>query len=221
MEFDVEYAIRLLPDLLGAMTVTLWATAGGSLIAAALGLLWAVLRRSHFPLASVTAGFSIEFLRSTPLLVQIYFLFYVLPGVGVSMSPMMTGILALGVHYSAYMAEVFRAGIEAVPRGQWEAARALNLPRSTTWTRIVLPQAIPPMIPAMGNYLIAMFKDTPMLSAITVLELLQTAKIIGSESFRYLEPLTLVGVLFLAVSLAASFAIRRAEARFMPRETFA
>lgn len=213
MEFDLVFAIEVLPDLLRALFVTIAATMAGSVLAATIGLVWAVMRRSHAGAPRNIAYWSVEFLRSTPLLVQIYFLFYVLPDLGVRLSPMLTGIVALGLHYSAYMAEVYRAGIEGIDRGQWEASTALNLPRRVVWSRIILPQAIPPMIPAMGNYLIAMFKDTPMLSAITVLELLQTAKIVGSETFRYLEPLTLVGLLFLAVSLAASAGIRWTESR--------
>lgn len=142
-----------------------------------------------------------------------YFLFYVLPVTGWQMSPLTTGILALGLHYAAYCAEVYRAGIEAVPRGQHEAATALNLSRWRTAVGVVLPQAIPPVVPALGNYLVAMFKDTPLLSAITVVELLQQSKIIGSATFRYTEPLTLVGVLFLVLSLVAAWAVRRLEAR--------
>jgi polar amino acid transport system permease protein len=108
---------------------------------------------------------------------------------------------------------VYRAGIEAVPRGQWEAAAALSLSRSHTFFRIVLPQAIPPIVPSLGNYIVAMFKETPLLSTITVVELLYTAKDIGSETFRYLEPFTLVGVLFLALSLIAMAGIRFVERR--------
>jgi polar amino acid transport system permease protein len=108
---------------------------------------------------------------------------------------------------------VYRAGIEAVPRGQWEAAKALNLSPGRTWLRVILPQAIPPIVPAMGNYLVAMFKDTPLLSAITVVELLQQSKMIGSATFRYTEPLTLVGLLFLALSLVAAWGVRGLEAR--------
>lgn len=214
MEFDFRFAIEVMPDLLRALWVTIQATLAGSVLAAVLGLVWAVMRRSQAWPIRETARWIVEFVRSTPLLVQIFFLFYILPDVGLRLSPMVTGVLALGVHYSAYMAEVYRAGIEGVDRGQWEASVALNLRRRVVWGRIIFPQAIPPMIPAMGNYLIAMFKDTPMLSAITVLELLQTAKIIGSETFRYLEPLTMVGVLFLVVSLVSSAGVRWAEDRF-------
>src|SRR5690606_17318826 len=162
---------------------------------------------------SAPTALLVEFVRSTPLLVQMYFLFYVLPASGVQLTPLATGILALGVHYAAYCAEVYRAGIEAVPRGQIEAATALNLSAWRTATGVVLPQAIPPVVPALGNYLVAMFKDTPLLSAITVVELLQQSKIIGSTTFRYTEPLTLVGAMFLVLSLVAAWGVRRLERR--------
>lgn len=136
-----------------------------------------------------------SFSKYTPVSSDL-FLFYVLPDAGIRLSPFQTGVLALGLHYSAYLAEVYRAGIDSVPEGQWEAAQALSLSKVHTFRAVILPQALPPVIPALGNYLIAMFKDTPMLSAITVLELLQTAKIIGADTFRYIEPLTLVGILF-------------------------
>jgi polar amino acid transport system permease protein len=212
VKFDWQYALDVLPQMMPALGVTVKATFCGTLLAVVIGLLWAVLRRARSAAVARSASFAVEFIRSTPLIVQIYFLFYVLPAYGVALGPFATGVLALGLHYSAYMAEVYRAGIDGVPRGQWEAATALNLNAYQRYRHVILPQAIPPVVPALGNYLIAMFKDTPQLSAITVLELLQTAKIIGSETFRYLEPLTLVGVLFLALSLIASVAVRRLEA---------
>lgn len=214
MTFDWAFAWEVLPQLVGALRVTALATALGMALAAVLGLVWVLLRRTHVRIIAWFTGYWIDFLRSTPLLVQIYFLYYLLPDTGVRLSAMVTGVTALGLHYSAYLSEVYRAGIEAVPRGQWEASRALGLTLPQTWRLVILPQAAPPMIPAAGNYLIAMFKDTPMLSAITVIELLQRAKMIGSEHFRYLEPLTLVGILFLMLSLAASAGVRWSERRF-------
>lgn len=215
MIWDWSFSLRILPKLLGALVVTVQATILGMSLALLLGLVWAVLRRSSHSLVATPARWTVEFIRCTPLLVQIYFLFFVVPdSIGVRFSPLATGILALGLHYSTYTSEVYRAGIDAVPKGQWEAAIALNLSSLRTWLVIVLPQAIRPIIPALGNYLVAMFKDTPLLAAITVLELLQTAKIIGAETFRYLEPLTLVGVLFLAMSLLSSRFIRVLEVRF-------
>jgi polar amino acid transport system permease protein len=213
MTLDWQFALGILPALLAGLWVTLQATLAGMALALVLGLAWAVLRRSAPPALAWVLGWTTELIRSTPLLVQIYFLFFMLPQAGLRLSPFATGVLALGLHYSTYTAEVYRAGIEAVPRHQWEAALALNLGRGHTWIAVILPQAIPPVIPVLGNYLIAMLKDSPLLAAITVTELLQTAKLIGSETFRYLEPLTLVGLLFLAVSLASSRLIRWLEQR--------
>lgn len=212
-----DYAFDVLPELLSAFTVTLHATLAGFALALVVGLAFAVARMA--PLVWLSRGVSwiVELIRSTPLLIQLYFLYYVLPEYGLTLSPFVIGVLALGLHYACYTAEVYRAGIEAVPRGQWEAARALNLPRRATWLRVVLPQAIPPILPVLGNYLIAMFKDTPLLAAITVMEMLQAAKLVGAESFRYLEPLTITGVVFLAVSLVASAAIRFLEVRHAAR----
>lgn len=211
--FDWSFALEILPTLGSALIVTIQATLLGMLVAVTLGLVLAMLRRSRLRVVSLPVAFVIEFVRSTPLLVQMYFLFYVLPLTGLRMSPLATGIIALGLHYATYCAEVYRAGIEAVPKGQWEAATALNLSRWRTAVDVVLPQAIPPVVPALGNYLVAMFKDTPLLSAITVVELLQQSKMIGSATFRYTEPLTLVGLLFLALSMVAAWGVRGLEAR--------
>lgn len=210
--FDWAFAWEILPTLGSALVITIQATLLGMTLAVVLGLVLALLRRAPARWVAAPVALLIEFVRSTPLLVQMYFLFYVLPQSGVRLSPLVTGILALGVHYAAYCAEVYRAGIESVPQGQLEAATALNLSPWRTAMDIVLPQAIPPVVPALGNYLVAMFKDTPLLSAITVVELLQQSKIIGSTTFRYTEPLTLVGVLFLLLSLIAAWGVRRLEA---------
>ena len=209
-----DYAIKVFwDDILPGLGVTLQAVFWGMLIALLLGLVWAICRRSKWKVLSWTAGGIVEFVRSTPLLVQLYFFFYVLPHAGLSTSPLLTGILGLGLHYSCYTAEVYRAGINAVPRGQWQAAQALNFTQWQTYRHVVLPQAIPPIIPALGNYLIAMFKDAPMLSLITVLGILGRAKIVGNETADYLEPLTIVGIIFLVISLISGLAINWLQVR--------
>ena len=202
-----QVVFEALPEILRGLGVTLVAVFWGMLIALVLGLVWAICRRSKSPLFSWAAAGFVEFVRSTPLLVQIFFLYYVLPSVGLTLTPLLTGVIALGLHYSCYTSEVYRAGINAVPAGQWQAAKALNLSRWQTYRHVVLPQAIPPVVPALGNYLIAMFKDSPMLLAITVLEILNRAKIYGNESFRYLEPFTIVGCIFLVLSLMSGLLI--------------
>ncbi|MFD3271837.1 ectoine/hydroxyectoine ABC transporter permease subunit EhuD [Paenibacillus dendritiformis] len=209
-----DYALEILPQLLQVLPITIGATLLGFAAACLLGLPLALARRSRYKVVSVLANAWMEFIRSTPLLVQLFVLFYALPLYGISFSPFVTGIIGLGLHYSAYLSEVFRSGIEAVPAGQWEAAKALNFGRRHSWTNIILPQAIPPIIPVMGNYLITMFKETPVLSAITLVELLQTAKAIGSGSFRYLEAFTMVGLLFLLLSYPSSLLVSRLEKKF-------
>jgi polar amino acid transport system permease protein len=214
MNWDWSFALQILPRLLGALVITVQATLLGTALAMVVGLVLALLRRSAVALVSKAAATFVEFVRSTPLLVQLYFAFFVLPNYGLVFAPLQTGIVVIGLHYATYTSEVYRAGIEGVPRGQWEAATALNLPRLRVWTGVILPQAIPAVVPALGNYLIAMFKDTPLLSAITVVELLQQAKIIGDTTFRYLEPITLVGLLFLLVSYPSAVFMRRLETQF-------
>lgn len=211
--FDWEFAASILPTLLAAAVITIQATIVGFVVALIIGLLFAIGRRSRLRIVRWPLAGLMEFVRSTPLLVQLYFLFFMLPLVGITFSPFMTGVIGLGLHYSCYLAEVYRAGLESVPKGQWEAAVALNYRRHDMFRRIILPQAIPPIIPALGNYLIAMFKDTPLLAAITVVEVMQTANLIASEKFLYVEPMTIVGLLFLSMSLVASFFVRRLEWR--------
>jgi polar amino acid transport system permease protein len=213
MIWNWSFAVDTIPELLQGLWVTVQITLIGTAIALVLGLVVAVVRFSRVPVLRQLFGFLVEFIRGTPLLVQAYFAFYVLPLYGVEFSPLVTGIIVIGINYSSYTAEVYRAGIEGVPRGQWEAAIALSLPLRRRWQSIVLPQAIRPVIPALGNYLVQMFKDSAILSAITVFELLGHATAIGSSSYRYLEPLTIAGILFLLVSLPAARLIRRLELR--------
>ena len=212
MLWDWEFAFQILPQLAQAALVTIEATLVGFVVAAVLGLVLAILRRSHNPWTSTITGGFIEFIRSTPVLIQIFFLFFVFPRFGIVIPAFAAGIMALGLHYACYCSEVYRAGLDGVPRGQWEAAVALNLGPLQTYRDVIIPQAIPPVVPALGNYLIGMFKETPLLSAIAVLELMQTAKIIGSETFRYLEPITMVGAFFLVMSLVSAAGVRRVEA---------
>jgi polar amino acid transport system permease protein len=211
--FDWRFAWRILPDLLRASRYTIGITLAGFAIALLFGLLLAVLRRSRLRLLSWPAALLVEFIRGTPLLIQLYFLFYVLPDYGLTLSPLATGTVGIGLHYSCYVAEVYRAGLDAVPRGQWEAAKALSLSPWHAYRDIMLPQAVRPIIPALGNYLVAMFKDTPVLSAITVVELMLQAKNIGSQTFRYIEPITMAGLFFLVISVSVAMLVRRIETR--------
>lgn len=211
MFWDWDYAFDVLPVLAKASIVTIQATLAGFILALVLGLVFAIMRMSRNRAVTGATTAVVEFIRSTPLLIQIFFIYFVFPEFGIVLPAMVAGVIALGLHYGAYCSEVYRAGLENVPRGQWEASTALNLSPYITFRDIIIPQAIPPIVPALGNYLVALFKETPLLSAIAVLELMQTAKILGSQSFRYIEPITLVGAFFLVMSLVAAALIRQVE----------
>jgi polar amino acid transport system permease protein len=214
MIWDNEFALDILPRLLIAFVqYTLVITVLATLLAAVLGLVMAVIRYSKVPVLSpVTSGF-LQFIRATPIPVQLFFVFYVLPDMGVLIGAMTTGVLVLGVHYASYFAEVYRGGIEAIPKGQWEATTALSLPMKTVWQRVVLPQAVRKILPSLGNYVISMFKEVPFLLFISVPEMVTQARDIGGSAFRYLEPFTICGIIYLLASYPASVAMRKLETR--------
>ncbi len=212
----LTYTTSILPIILIGLTVTLKAAAAGFVIALVLGLVFALLRRSRVKMISWPTALVVEFLRDTPLLVQLFFLYYVLPDFGIVLPAFLTGALALGLQYAAYTSEVYRGGIEAIHHGQWEAATALNLTRMQTYRDIIIPQAIPRIVPAMGNYLVAMIKETPVLSVVTVLEMMGLANMIGERTFEYLVPLTLVGLIFLLLTIICSAGLSRLQ-RALPK----
>ena len=214
MTWDMDYAIDVFPRIFDAfLQYTLVVTVLASALAATLGLVFAVIRGAHVPvLAPLTSAF-IEFVRSTPIPIQLFFLFYVMPDLGLTLSGFLIGVVTLGVHYACYYAEVYRAGIEAVARGQWEACTALSMPTRYVWQHVVLPQAIRNVLPSLGNYVISMFKETPFLFLIAVPEMVQEAISIGGRDFRYLEPVTIAGLIFLAASYPTAVAMRKLEKR--------
>jgi polar amino acid transport system permease protein len=214
--FSFEFLLRILPDLLRGLVVTVEATLGGFALALAVGLALALGRRSGIKALRLSCDGYIALMRCTPLLVQLYFVFYVLPSYGIRFTALATGILCLGLHIGAYIAEVYRAGIDGVPQGQWEAARALGLARYALWMRVVLPQALPPMIPPLGNFLIGLFKETPLLAAITVVDIFGAANNVAGLTYRYNEPYTAAALILLAVSLIAAYFVRKLERRFSP-----
>lgn len=213
MIWNNEFAISILPKLLQGLLITIQATSLGSLLALVLGLCLALIQRSPDKPVRV-AGYAVtELLRRTPLLVHLYLLFYALPELGVVLSPITAGVLALGLHTGSYMAAVYQSGIDAVPQGQWEAAKSLGYTRPRIWAKIILPQAIPMMIPALGNYILLMFKESAILSVIAVPEAMQAAMSIGSRSYRYFEAVTVVGILYLSISLPIAVALRHLETK--------
>jgi polar amino acid transport system permease protein len=209
--WDWNFAIHLPSQLWPGVEVTIECSLGASAVAIVLGLIWSIIRYSRVPVLSWLVAALVQILRGSPLLVQLYFAFYVLPNFGLTFSPVLTGILGLGIYFSAFTSEVYRGAFTAIPAGQWEAAKALGLSRTRTWWRVALPQAGRLAVPPIGNYVIAMFKDSALLSAITVQELLSTANSIASLQYRYLEPLTIAGLFYLIISYPASRGIRYLE----------
>ena len=217
MEFDWEYARTLVPILAEAALINVYAGVAAFALALVGGLLLALGRLSTVRVIRFVSASIVEFVRDTPFLIQLFFIFFALPRYGLTLSPILTGILALGLHLSSYTSEVYRAGIATVPRGQWDAAVALNFSTTNTWRRVILPQSIPPTVPAMGNYLLIAFKDTAILATISVSELLGTALGEASQTFKYVEALTLTAIIFLVMSSTASVLLRSVEARLSTR----
>ncbi|ORT61610.1 ectoine/hydroxyectoine ABC transporter permease subunit EhuD [Streptomyces sp. CB03238] len=215
MTWDWSAVADFMPRFWDGLLVTLQILVLGSLISFTLGLVWAAGFRAPSRLVRWPVHVVTEFIRNTPLLVQLFFLFFVLPEWGVQFSALTTGTLAIGLHYSTYTAQVYRAGIDAVPVGQWEAATALSLPAHRTWFAVILPQALRRIAPALGNYVIAMLKDTPLLAGISVLELLQQSRLESASTFQYTEPLTVVGVAFVLIAYPASLFVRSLERRLV------
>jgi len=213
MNFDYAFAWSILPELFMGLLVTLQVVVLGFLLAVLVGLVLAIAQRSKRTwLHRLSAGY-LSFFRHTPLMVQLYVLFFALPLAGITLPAISTGVIGLGLYYGAYIAEAYRGAIEGVPTGQWEAARALDFDAITTWQRIVLPQALKPMLPILGNYLIGMFKETPLLAVITIPELFQAAKQIAGMSYRYTEPYTVMALMFLAISVPTSLLFKFLERR--------
>jgi polar amino acid transport system permease protein len=209
--WDWAFAWSILPQLLSATVYSVFATVMSFAGALIVGLPLAVARDGRSPALRAASGAFVELVRSTPVLIQVYFLYFVLPTIGIVLPALVVGVAALSLHYGTYVSEAYRAGIASVGQGQRNAAAALGLSPRAAFFKVILPQAIPPIIPALGNHLIALFKETPLLSAIAIVELLQTAKLIGSETFRYNEPITLVGLILLALSLLSAALVRRVE----------
>ncbi len=202
---------QILSLLLRGLVVTIEATLAGFICSLVGGLVLALGYRAGSRAGRYVSRSLVEFIRNTPLLVQLYFLFYGLPLLGIRFSAMITGVIGLGLYYSAYVAEAYRGGIDAVPHGQWEAAQVLGFSRRQTWRRIILPQAVPPLIPVLGNYLIGMFKETPLLAMITIPELLSAARQITGMTYQYAKTYTILALLFLAISYFTSLLFRQLE----------
>ena len=210
-EWKWDFALQILPQMLWATLNTIMAAGIGYAIAAVVGLLFLLGQRTPYKIVNAIVREIIEFIRSTPLLIQLFFVYFVGPQFGITLSAWVCAMITIGLHFGTYLSEVYRGALEGVPKTQWEACRALNFTAFYTYRRIVLPQAFPIAIPGMGNYLVGIFKDTPLLSTIGVAELFHAATAVGGYHYRYLEPYTIVGIIFLILSVPAAMGIRKLE----------
>ena len=210
-EWRWDFAIEILPQMLLATLNTILAAGVGYAIATIVGLLFLLGQRTPIKIVNIINREIVEFIRSTPLLIQLFFVYFVLPQFGITLSAWVCGMITIGLHFGTYLSEVYRGALEGVPKTQWEACRALNFSTFYTYRKIVLPQAFPIAIPGMGNYLVGIFKDTPLLSTIGVAELFHAATAVGGYHYRYLEPYTIVGLIFLMLSIPAAIWIRKIE----------
>jgi polar amino acid transport system permease protein len=215
MGFDWGYFLSLWPDIFRGSLMTLFAAGLGSVGAVLVGLGLALGRRSGRVGFLLCAGFT-EVIRLSPFLVQLYFLYFVLPVWGIVISATTVGVLTLALHFGAFLGEVFGAGIDAVPRGQVEAAQALGLRRLQIARLVVLPQTLRLVAAPTANYMLSLLKTTPYLAVVGVPEMLGVAFDKASDSFRYVEPLTAAGLLFLAYSIVIGGAVRLVERRVRP-----
>ncbi|ANN70674.1 amino acid ABC transporter permease [Bordetella bronchialis] len=214
MKFDPEFALSVAPVILSGLGATLWAAVVASVGATVLGFVLEMLRRSNRVLGYVLR-FVIDVIRSTPVLVQLYFIYFVLPVTGLTLPAMTSGIIGLSIYYSGYLAEVFKGGIESIDTGQFEAGKALGLSRFDVMWFVIAPQMLRNVAAPMGNYFISALKATPYLAVISVPEMLGLALEVGSNSFRYAEPVVVVGVIFLALAVAIGQLVRLLEARLL------
>lgn len=210
---EPDWISRNAPFILGGIPVTVIVCLASIVLATFLALIGSLGRLSPLPVIYAVATLYVSIVRGTPLVVQLFFIYFALPEVGVILPSIPSGIVALGFNYGAYMTEIFRAGIEAVPGGQREAAQALGMPERLVMRRIVLPQAARIVTPAIGNEFIAMIKDSALVSFIGVQELLWRADRAGTRDARSLQALLLAALVYWLLTIVFSFFQERLERR--------
>jgi polar amino acid transport system permease protein len=206
-------AIEFIPILFEGAKLTILVTLGSLLFSTILGMVWALMRVSKFPLLAWISGAMINLLRGIPIIVLLFYIYFVMPDMGISLSAVHAAIIGLGLAYSAYQAENFRAGIEAIDRGQIEAAMAMGMSWSMTMRRVVLPQAVKIILPPYGNIMIMMLKDSSQASTITVAELALQGKLIATSNFKNATVFTLVALMYLLMCVPLIMLVRHLEKR--------
>ena len=205
--------VEFFPILMSGVALTIMVTIGSLLLSTVLGLVWALMRVSGIGVLTGFSGGLINVIRGIPIIVLLFYLYFVMPEFGVTLSALQAAILGLGIAYSAYQAENFRAGIEAIDKGQIEAAQAIGMSWWQTMRRVVLPQAVKIVLPPYGNVMIMMLKDSSQASTITVAELALQGKLIASSTFKNTSVFTLVALMYLTMSIPLILLVRHFEKR--------
>jgi polar amino acid transport system permease protein len=201
MEKFLADAREFLPILLQGLWLTIVVTVGSLILSTLLGMVWALMRVSRLrALQRVSAGI-VNGIRGIPIIVQLFYIYFVMPELGVTLTALQAAIIGLGIAYSAYQAENFRAGIEAIDKGQIEASESIGMSWSLMMRRVILPQAVKIILPPYGNIMIMMLKDSSQASTITVAELTMKGQLVASSTFKYTSVLTMVAVLYLVMSV--------------------
>lgn len=213
IRLDAEFIQTWIPFILAGIPVTIFVALVSIFFASILATLGALGRISRNPYLNATASFYVSFFRGTPLLLQILFIYLALPQAGIVLPALPTGILALSLNYGAYLTEIFRSGIEAVPHGQVEAAESLGMSERTTFRRIIVPQAFRIVTPAIGNDFVAMLKDSSLVSVVGVQELLWRAQAAGRPTFQSMQTLLVAALVYWSLTILFSFFQNRLERR--------
>jgi polar amino acid transport system permease protein len=209
----MDFVAQILPYLLvGAMT-TIELRILSMALALVAGLALALMRLSRSPLLRSLSGAYIEIIRGTPLLVQLFIIYYGLPQYGIRLEAFTAGVIGLSINYSAYLAEVYRAGILAIDKGQWEAGGSIGLSRAALLQHVIVPQAARIVLPPVGNYFISMLKDSALVSTISIVELMRAAQLRVAITFRAMDIYLVTALIYLLMSYPCSVLIRYFERR--------
>lgn len=203
-----------LPLLLHGVWLTLLVTLFSVLLSTALGFLWAVMIWTRNRVLVGISRTFITVIRGIPIIVQLFYIYFVMPEIGLDLSAIQAGIIGLGIAYSAYQAENFRAGIEAIDKGQIEAAQSIGMSNGLIMRRVILPQAVKIVLPPFGNTIIMILKDSSLVSTITVAELTRQGQLIAASTFDNMTVFTLVALIYLTLSLPLTFLTRHLEKRY-------
>ncbi|CAN0654994.1 amino acid ABC transporter permease [Nitratireductor sp. OM-1] len=214
MSEALSRAADYLPVLMEGVWVTIAVTVLSLLVSTVLGLFWAILGWTRVRAFQMISRTFITVIRGIPIIVQLFYIYFVMPDIGINLTAFQAGVIGMGIAYSAYQAENFRAGIEAIDRGQIEAAQSIGMSDNLIMRRVILPQAFRIALPPYGNTMIMMLKDSSLVSTITVAELTRQGQLIASSTFDNMTVFTLVALMYLVMALPLTYLARQLEKRY-------